>query len=195
MAEIFAILSAALIVAGAPPYLWGILKGTTKPERATWLIWSVLGTIAFFSQLKLHGGWSLLFVGLDGLGTIIVFGLSLKFGVGGWKPLDRLALAIASIGVVVSLVTRQPLLALTGVILADLSGATLTIVKAFRAPDSETAITWLLVGTSALIGALSVGKLQLDILIYPLYLTLANYGVLVAQLLGKTFHRQRLSGR
>lgn len=188
MAEIFAILSGLILAAGAPPYLIDILKGKTKPERATWFIWSVLGTIAFFSQLSLHGGWSLVFIGLDGLGSIIVFLLSLRYGVGGWSLLDKAGLAIATIGVVISLLARDATIALGGVVLADVAGVVLTVQKTFRNPRSETSITWFFLGTSALFGALAVGKIQFNLLLYPVYLAVANYGVLASKYAGITLH-------
>jgi hypothetical protein len=76
--EIFAILAGLMLVAGAPPYLFDIIKGKTKPQRATWFIWGFLGVIAFISQVSLHGAWSLVFVGFDALGSVLVFFLSLK---------------------------------------------------------------------------------------------------------------------
>src|ERR1700733_1768922 len=112
MAEIFAIIVAVMMVAGAPPYLLDILKGKTKPQRASWFIWSLLGIIAFFSQLKLHGAWSLVFVGLDAIGNLLVFGLSFKYGSGGWGITDRIALVIALISLTISIVLHQPVLAL-----------------------------------------------------------------------------------
>jgi hypothetical protein len=192
MAKIFAIIVALMMLLGAPPYFKDILRGKTKPERATWFIWSLLGIIAFISQLKLHGGWSLVFVGLDALGNLLVFGLSFRFGHGGWTRLDKVALAIALAGVLVSLHYHQPVIALTGVILADFSGAVLTIVKTFKAPETETTITWLLVGTASLLGALSVGKLDWSLLLYPLYLALANYAVIAAQVLGRTSRHEKV---
>jgi hypothetical protein len=187
VAELFAAISAVIIIAGAPPYVIDIFKGKTRPERATWLIWAVLGTIAFLSQLSLHGGWSLVFVGLDGLGSILVFLLSLRYGVGGWTWLDQIALVIAAIGVVTSLVAHNPTFALCGVVVADLSGTVLTVRKTFLAPSTETTITWFMVGTAALLGVFSVGKWQMDLLIYPVYLMLANYSVLAAKYLGLAF--------
>lgn len=185
MIQLFSILSALIIIAGAPPYFWDILKGKTKPQRITWFIWAVLGVIAFISQLSLHGGWSLVFIGLDALGSIAVFLLALKYGVGGWTRSDKAALVIAGIGMIVSVLARQPIIALSGVVLADISGMILTVRKTYKDPDSETTITWLFVGTSALLGALSVGKWQLGLLIYPVYLAVGNYTVLIAQLLGR----------
>jgi len=186
MAELFAILAGLIIIAGAPPYLYDILKGKTKPQRVTWFIWGVLSTIAFISQAQLNGGWSLLFVGLNALGGILVFLLSLHYGVGGWTRLDKVALVVAFIGVIISLVIKQPIVALAGVVLADLAGLVPTIRKTLRNPESETTITWLLIGTASLLGALSVGRLEYSLLLYPVYLALADYGVVVAQVVGRS---------
>jgi hypothetical protein len=174
-----------MLIAGGPPYLLDIIKSKTKHQRATRFIWSMLGSIAFISQIKLHGHWSLIFLGLDFLGSFIVFLLSLKYGVGGWKWPDKLALAIAAVGVIISLLYKQPLLAISGVVLADLSGAILTIIKTFKDPESETTITWLFVGTASLLGALSVGRLELSLLLYPVYLAVGNYSVVIAQVAGR----------
>ncbi len=186
--EIFAVIAGLMLLAGAPPYLVDILKGKTKPERATWFIWSVLGMIALISQINLHGHWSIVFVGLDAFGSLMVFSLSLKYGVGGWTRLDKLALVIATAGIIFSFLAHAPIIALLGVVLADLSGAVLTVRKTFLAPETETTITWLFVGTASLFGVLSVGKLDYGLLIYPLYLALANYSVVVAQQFGHLFH-------
>jgi hypothetical protein len=191
MAEIFAIISAVLVLIGAPFYLVDILKGTTKPERATWFIWSILGSIAFFSQRALGAHWSLLYAGIDALGSIIVFALSLKYGVGGWSLLDRIALFIALIGVGIAYYEHRPILAILGIMLADSAGAILTIRKTYTNPQSETSITWFGIGTSSLFGALSVGSFRPALLLYPIYLTLGAYSVLLAKNLGKLAELRR----
>lgn len=190
MEKWFALISGLILLAGAPPYLIDILKGKTKPERATWFIWSVLGLIALSTQVLSHGGWSILFVGMDAAGSILVFLLALKYGVGGWTRLDKIALIIAAAGVVLSFVAGHALVALLGVILADVSGAALTIRKTYVRPESETTITWFFIGTASLLGAFSVGKMSLILLLYPVYLAVANYGVLVAQALGYVAQRR-----
>jgi hypothetical protein len=186
MTELFAVLAALIIVAGAPPYLYDILKGKTKPQRITWFIWGVLSTIAFISQAQLHGGWSLVFVGLNALGGVLVFLLSLHYGVGGWTRLDQVALVVASVGVIISLAIKQPIVALAGVVLADAAGVVPTIRKTLHDPESETTITWLLIGTASLLGALSVGRLEFGLLLYPVYLALSDYAILVAKAMGRS---------
>lgn len=187
--EILAGLSVMLFLLAGPPYIIDTLKGRTKPERATWFIWSVLGIIAFISQVSLGASWSLVFTGLDTFGSLLVLGLSLRYGVGGWAVLDRIALVIAGVGAVTSLIVQQPIVALLGVILADISGTVLTIRKTLRHPNSETTISWLLVGTGALCGVLSVRHLDFGLLIYPLYLLVANYSIPLAQVIGRAYQR------
>ena len=187
MFQLLAAISVVMFLAAAPPYILDTVHGKTKPERATWLIYSILNTVAFVSQVTLGGGWSLVFLGLDTLGSMIVLGLSLRFGVGGWTLLDRIALMIASLGVVAAVFVHQPVVAILGVILADISGTVLTVLKTFHAPDSETTISWLLTGTGAVTGILAVGKFDIALLLYPTYLMLANYAVPVTQVLSRTY--------
>lgn len=184
MPEIFAILSGVIVLIGAPFYAIDIFRGITRPQRTTWFIWSVLGVIAFFSQQALGAHLSLVFAGIDALGSIAVFLLSLKYGVGGWTKLDRFALIVALAGVSFAYFTHDPLLAIFGIMIADGAGAVLTIVKTYRRPATETTITWFGVGTSALFGALSAGHLRIGLVIYPLYLAIGSYTVLLAKWIG-----------
>lgn len=186
--ELFGILSGVVIFFGGPPYLLDILKGKTKPQRTTWFIWSVLGVISFTSQLKLGAHWSLVYVGLNAAGNIAVFLLSMKYGIGGWRKLDVLALCIATIGVTIALYVDSPLIALLGSILADFSGTSLTLYKTYLQPTTETSITWFFLGTSSLFAAMAVGKWDVSLLLYPLYLSAVTYGVLVMQWLSAVMH-------
>ena len=182
MAELFAILSGAVVIVGGPPYLIDILKRKTKPQRTTWFIWSVQGVIAFGSQVGLGAHWSLVFAGMNAAGNLAVFLLSLHYGVGGgWRRLDIAALVIACVGLAVSLIIKAPLIALLGVIVADFAGLVPTLRKTFLIPKSETTITWLALGTSSLLAIFSVGSWRFSLLLYPLYLAIANYAVLAAQ--------------
>jgi hypothetical protein len=184
MKEAAAFLSALLILIAAPPYVIDTIKGKTKPERITWFIFSILGVIAFVSQVAAGASWSLVFSGLDTSASILVFLLALKHGVGGHTRLDVWALCVAGIGVVIAIVAKEPLISLLGVILADVSGFALTVKKTYENPSSETTISLLLVGTAALFGIAAADKLSLSILLYPFYLMLANYVVPFTQFLG-----------
>lgn len=185
MQRLFIIIETILIIAAAPPYIIDTLKRKTKPERATWLILSVLSVIGFIAELKVGVNWGLVFLGLDAATSITVFALSIPFGVGGSTPLDRYALAIASLGVIVALVVDKPIVALFGTILADIAGTSLTIRKAYLEPSTETTISWLLVGVAACFSVLAIGKIEFALLVWPVYLAVANLAVPAAQGIGR----------
>lgn len=185
MFQILGILSGILGGSSYFPYIRDIFRNSTKPERASWLIWLTLGSIAFFSQLAEGASWSLWFTGLDTLGVLIIFALSIKYGVGGWTRRDIMALIAAAIGLVLWCFTRHAAVALLITILIDMTGAYLTVIKAYADPSSETLSTWLIIALAGIFGTLSVGKFDLILLAYPFYIFLANFAVAVAILLGK----------
>lgn len=176
--------SAILAMAAAPPYIYQTIRGKVRPERASWFIFSVLGVIAFVSQLSLGASTSLIFNGIDTLGSVTIFLLSLWFGVAGWTRLDRTVLSIALVGVTISLMVSRPFIALLGVVLADICGMIPTILKAYKDPTSESQIAWLLFATAAVLTVLTIHSLRFDLLIYPVYIAIANYSVPVAMYLG-----------
>lgn len=184
MAEIFAILSGVIMCIAGPPYLISIIRHQTKPERASWFIWSSLGVIAFGSQVGLHAKWSLVYAGINAAGNLIVFLLSLHYGVGGWKKIDLLSFAVAMVGVAISLAVQDPLYALIGVLTANLAATVPTLYKVYFQPKSESSLAWFLFGTSALFGVFSVGSLNIKLLLLPVYMVFETYGVLAAQLIG-----------
>ncbi|HVU59280.1 MAG TPA: hypothetical protein VHC98_00345 [Candidatus Saccharimonadales bacterium] len=191
LVQALAIAQVAIFCLAGPPYILDTIHGKTQPERATWFIWTVLGAIAFVSQVLLGASWSLVFTGLDTLGSLLVFLLSIRFGVGGWTRLDKAALVVAAVGVCVSLLARQPIIAIVGVIVADVSGALLTVRKTFLHPGSETTVSWLLIGVGSLCGVLSVQRLDAALLLYPVYLCIVNWSVPLAQIAGRAYQRSR----
>jgi len=183
--QIFGFLAALLSIFAVLPYIRDIFKGKTKPERASWLIWTVLGSIAFFSQLAKGATNSLWMVGVSTLCVLIVSILSIKFGTGGFAKRDKISLTFAALGILLWFFTKEAAIALMITIFVDLMGSSLTIIKSYEDPESETISTWILAFISGIFAALSVGEWSFILLVYPLYIFLANLSVVVAILLGK----------
>jgi hypothetical protein len=185
MQEILGYASGALIIISAIPYIRDIFLLKTKPERATWLIWSVLLLIAFFAQLAEGGTWSLITTAIDCLIVIIIFILSIKYGMGGTTKLDIVALAGAGIGLIVWYLTNEPLFALLITIFIDSLGGMLTIVKTYKEPTTETFSAYVICGTGGLLGAFSVGEMSFSLIIFPLWICILNYSIAMTIVLGK----------
>jgi hypothetical protein len=174
MSEFFGTLSGLLLLIAGIPYVIDILKGRTHPHRGSFLIWSVLGAIAFSSQLAEGAVWSLVLPAADTLVTLIVFGLSIKYGVGGLNRRDITALIIAGLALVAWYYTRQPLVALLITIGIDAIGTLLTLHKTYLRPHTETLSAWTLAALGGVAAGLAVEDISFALLVYPLYTVLAN---------------------
>jgi hypothetical protein len=172
-------------ISGYIPYIRDVIKKTTYPERASWLIWDVLTAIAFFSQLAKGASASLWLPGFEVGGLSIVLILSIKSGKGGLSRKDILALIGAGIGLVLWYVTKEPAVALYIIICIDMIGTILTLEKAYRNPESETMSTWFLVAIAGILSIIAVGKVNIVLLSYPFYIFAANAAIVVAIALGQ----------
>ena len=97
----FGIASGVLSTFAYIPYIIDTARRRTRPQRAAWLIWSVLGSIAFVSQVYEGATSSLWFAGVQIAGTIIVFSLSIWVGRGNYlAKTDYLILLAALAGLI-----------------------------------------------------------------------------------------------
>ncbi|NRB34851.1 MAG: hypothetical protein HRU31_08895 [Rhodobacteraceae bacterium] len=86
------------------------LAGRTRPERASWLIWSVLGSIFLLCLLEEGGEAPVLFACIRVGGAVSIFAPSIFCGLGCY-------------------LSRRDAMVL---------GVALTVVKAYRMPETET---------------------------------------------------------
>jgi hypothetical protein len=182
----FALLSAVLSTFAFLPYILDTLRGRTRPQRASWLIWSILGSIAFFSQVFEGATHSLWFAGIQVSGTFLVFLLSIWLGVGGFlHARDRLVLLAAAGGLMAWYLTDTAVYALAITISISLLGGVVTVCKAFEEPDSETMTTWAVSFAASLCAIFAIGRLDWVLLAYPLYLFTLNGTIVLAIMAGR----------
>lgn len=174
MLAVVALLSALLAVVDTIPYVRDIRRGTTRPQRATWLIWSVLGIAAFAAQAAGGPNWSLVMIGSQALVMLLVFLLAIPHGEGGLRPVDLTMLFLAGVGLVSWVIADEPVVATIFVVVADAIGLGLMVPKTVRDPDSETLSTFVLASLGGLLGAIAVGELDQALLLYPVYYAVGN---------------------
>ncbi len=164
----FGILAGVFNSLGFIPYIRDILKGNTKPQRATYWIWFTVSVVAFFGQWAGGARWTLVwsFTALAGTGTVAV--LSLKYGYKSFHRLDGLAILATIIGVALSLIFRSPLLAVVTAVLIDAIAASLLLHKTWLAPHTEHIWAWTISLTAATCGVLAVGHWQPAVYLAPL---------------------------
>ena len=182
---VLGILAGVLSVLDGVPYIRDVLRGTTRPHRGTWLIWSSLAIVALASQVAEGAEWSLVMVAAQALVTNLIFAFSIRRGEGGLAPLDITLIAIAALGVLGWLAFSQPVVATACVVGADLLGVALMLPKTWRDPGSETLSPYVLASAAGLLSAFAVGALELSLLLYPAYFFAGN-GLIAAVVLVRT---------
>jgi hypothetical protein len=171
---VLGILAGVLSVLDAVPYVRDVIRGTTRPHRGTWLIWSSLAVVALASQLADGAEWSIVMVAGQALATGLIFLYSIRCGEGGLSPLDMTLIAIAALGVVGWLILSEPVVATACVVVADTLGVAMMLPKTWRDPASETLATYVLASAAGFLSMFAVGALELSLLLYPVYFFVAN---------------------
>ena len=180
------IVAGVLSVFAYLPYIADTLKGQTRPQRSTWMIWSILSSMSFFSQLAEGATDSLWFSGVQASGTIIVSLLSIRFGTGNFlNRADSFILMGAAFGLCLWYVTDTAVYALAISIGISALGGVLTVTKAYRDPGSESMVAWLVSFTATIFAIASIGKVDAVLLAYPVYLFVLYGVIIIAILLGR----------
>ena len=186
-APVLGVLAGVVGIADTIPYVRDTIRGSTRPHRGTWLIWSVLAIVVFLSQRADGATWSLIMAAAQAVLTGAIFLLSIRRGEGGLSPADVLMLTLASGGVIGWIVADEPVIATACVVAADLIGAAMMVPKTYRDPGSETLATFALASLSGALATGAVGTLDPSPPLYPVYYCLANGALAVL-----IHHRRRL---
>jgi hypothetical protein len=171
---VFGSLAGVTSVVDAAPYIRDVVERTTRPHRGTWLIWSVLSITALWSQVAAGAASSIVMIAADAVLTSLIFGLSIRRGVGGVSSSHTAVLAIAAVGVVAWAISSTPIIATTFVVFADTLAIGLMLPKTWRDTASETAALYVLASVSGVLSAIAVGALDPSLLLFPVYFAIAN---------------------
>ena len=172
MKEILAVTSLIVSVAAIVPYIKETLEGKVKPERISWLLWTLLGGTYFFSAVFSDG--AKLFTFGELIGPVIILLLSIKYGVGGKSRFDKYSLAAALIAFILLFVLDGVLISLLLALIIDGIGATLTIRKLLIDPASESRSFWALAAIAATLALLSLKTYNLETILFPIYVIILS---------------------
>jgi hypothetical protein len=177
MQAAFGVLAGILQLAAGVPYIRDILRGSTRPQRATWTIWTTLSLVVLASQWASGATWSLALT----IGQVVscgaIFVLAMRRGVGGVSPVELALLGIAALGIAGWQIADDPIVATCAVVVADIIGVALMLPKTYRDPGSETLATFAIGVVSTLCALAAVDSTSPALLIYPLYILVADAAV------------------
>lgn len=175
--QLFGEISGIIAILAFVPYIASILRHETRPSRASWVIWAVLGIVLLVSYHSSGATTTIWIPIVYATLPLIVFALSFRYGVGGYNYLDLVCLTGAAIGLLLWKITHVPETALYLNIFVDALGFLPTYKKAYLQPASENLPAWVIGTLATLLNLLAINKWQLNIALYPLYLAVFNGGV------------------
>lgn len=163
------------------PYLLQTFKGVNRPHIFTWIIWSLLGFIAFAAQLSGGGGIGAWVTGVTGLLCILITVAAFRSGEKHITRSDWVMFLTGLSSIPVWMVTSDPLLAVIIVTAVDVSAVYPTFRKSWLKPWEENSFMY---GFNIPRHICSIASLQIlspVTVIYPAALLLMNivmYGML-----------------
>jgi hypothetical protein len=170
--EHFVILGAIIGFLGGLVYLAATLKGTVQPNRVSWFLWCLAPLVAFAAEVQQGVGLPALLSFVAGFNPLLVLVASFASRKSAWQVtrFDLCCGALSLAGLGLWYVTRIGNVAIVFAILADGLAAVPTLVKAYRAPESESWVPFLAFSASAAITLLTISSWNFATYGFPVYL-------------------------
>ncbi len=185
MHAILIAISVLIVIYANIVYCIAILKGEAKPHRTTRFV-VLLIELLTVATLYAQGNTTAIYLsGIYTICSLVLFALSIKYGMGGWEKSDLVCLAIAVLGIVMWKLTNNPLLGLCFSIAADFAGCVPALIKTYRYPETEV-WTFYGIGLLAIVfNMMAIEKWTFGEYIYPVYIAVINI-VMLYFILGRT---------
>jgi hypothetical protein len=165
-------LGSAIGALGTAVYLRDTLRGTTKPNRVTWLLWAIAPLLA--TAVELDEG-----IGLRALPTFMIGFMPLLVFIGSfhnpgsvWKirRIDYACGVLSVVGTLVWLFTRNGVLGISAAIAADFLAGIPTLMKSWTHPETETVHSYVGVVISMVIVLLTIDHWTFEVAAFPIFI-------------------------
>jgi hypothetical protein len=175
------VLGAVIQLIGVLSYIRGTLRGVTKPNRVTWLLWGVIPIIATGAAVSDGVRWAVLPVFMAGLGPLLVFAFSFVNQHAYWKlgRLDYVCGLFSVAAIVLWVLTRDAAVAIILSIIADALAAIPTLVKSWHEPETENLGPYVAGFTSQLTAIAAFKLFTFSEMAFPFYLLIVNAALIL----------------
>lgn len=168
------LLSVVVTVTSVIPYVRDILRGTTKPNIASWITWTLLTLVATIAEFAAGEYVTAIFTSAAVLETLIIVILGLKYGYAKYSRFDTICQVGALSGFVFWYFFNTPAAAVISVATIDFIGALPTVRHSWLRPAEETWLTFGLSGVGGLLAILALTAYNWTSLTYAVYIVLIN---------------------
>jgi len=180
MLEYLVFVTALASFLAALSYIRSMLKGHAKPNRVSWLMWSIAPLIATAAAVSNGVGWAVLPVFMSGFSPLMIFTASFLVKKAEWKlsTFDYACGLFSVLALVFWAATRDPNVAILFAIASDGSAAVPTLSKAWKHPESENSLPFAVGLVSALSSFLAATLWSFSEYAFPAYLAVVNCVIL-----------------
>lgn len=169
MSLILIILSSVLAFVSYIVYIIAILRGYAKPHRTSRFCTAFI-TILSMASLVAQGSTVAVWLSVVfAVGSLIIFILTIWYGMGGWAKSDIVCLAISVMGIIFWRATSNPMYGLIFFIGADFAGQVPMLIKTYRFPETEVWTFYFLDVLAALCSLAAMSSWMVREFAYPLY--------------------------
>jgi len=163
-------------------YIRSMFKGSTQPNRISWLMWAIAPFIAAAAAKSSGVGWAVVPVFMSGVSPFLIFVASFLSKKAYWKlsMFDYVCGALSGLALVFWYMTSDPNVAIVFAIASDALATVPTLMKAWRHPETETVWPFItgVFGASSSLAAATLWSFSEYA--FPAYLLVANAMVLIA---------------
>jgi len=159
---------------GYIPYFRGMFAGRTKPHAFSWLIWTILVSIAFAAQLSESGGAGSWVTGSSALLCFLVFLFAFVKGDRKFVLFDWMSLFLAFCAIALWVITNDPTFSIILVVVSDALGFLPSFRKAYLLPHEETASLYAFASIKFFLSLISLERFVLATWLFPAYLMVTN---------------------
>src|SRR5688572_21588753 len=140
MPQYVVLAGAVVALIGAFSYIKDTVRGKTKPNRVTWLMWAIAPLIAAIAAFSEGVTWAVVPVFVSGFGPLLIFVASFMNKKAYWKltKFDYYCAATSVVALILWAVTKQPSVAILVAILSDALAGVPTFIKSWKYPETET---------------------------------------------------------
>ncbi|HOR01808.1 MAG TPA: hypothetical protein PKZ92_00940 [Candidatus Woesebacteria bacterium] len=151
-----------------------VLKGGFKPQRMTRFLIFVI-SLLFVGTLLAQGDRNGVFIAIAQLiGSLIIFILSIKKGMGGTEKFDFFILFMVILSLIIWKTTNNPTLGLIMSIVTDLMSFLPSLIKTWKYPETEEWKFYMSDTLASFFSILSIKLYSLANLAFPIYIFLIN---------------------
>ncbi|MFC4652566.1 hypothetical protein ACFO26_06555 [Lactococcus nasutitermitis] len=178
----FVFLAAFISLSAAVSYVRQMFRGQAKPNKVSWLLWSVAPTIAAIAAFSEGVTLAVLPVFMAGFSTLIVFVFSFVCKGAYWdiRRFDLICGAVSLLALIFWYLTKQADIAIIFSILSDFLACLPTFAKAWKYPETEHVSPYASGIFSAFTSFLAISHWNFASVAFPAYLFLINIALSVA---------------